>query len=89
MAQRSATITIPTMTCGESDLVVITLLVTFVRLSSMVTVSPMHKFMEQRAGKKYQPRQRAKQVTFVVTPEQDQRNPDKNCQSDFITSIHH
>jgi len=44
--------------------------------------------MDQRARKKYQPRQRAKQVTLVLTPEYNQRDSSKYCQSDFITSIH-
>jgi hypothetical protein len=69
MAQRIATTTIPMMVCSESDWLIIALLFTLIRSLAMVAVPTMHKLMDQRARKKYQPGQRAKQVTLVFTPE--------------------
>jgi len=72
MAQRIATATIPMMVCSESDWLIIALLFTLFRSLAMVVmiaVPTMHKLMDQRARKKYQPRQRAKQATLVLTPE--------------------
>jgi hypothetical protein len=72
MAQRIATTTIPMMVCSESDWLVAALLFTLVRSLSMVvmvTVPTMHKHMNQRTSKQYQPGQSTKQMDLVLPPE--------------------
>jgi len=54
----------------------------------MSSVPAMHKYMEKRASKQYQPGQGAKQMNLVFSPEQNQCNNGKYCQGDFKASIH-